>query len=188
MGVQSQDNQSDEHVARQVQSGDTEAFGVLMERYEKKLGRYARRFLSEDRVEDLVQDVLVRAYEHINGFDVTKRFSPWMYRIAHNCFVNELRKKKGDFVLGLDLDSWLPDSSMSTPEDDAVDKELQMALDSCIREVQPKQREVLILSYYEGLSYSEISDVLHIPVAAVGMRISRGKKALKEIIKKRKDV
>ncbi len=85
---------SDEELARAVQKGDKERFGVLMERYEKKLFRYGRRFLSQkENVEDAVQEVFIKTYQAIQSFDPEQRFSPWIYRIAHNMFVNALKNR-----------------------------------------------------------------------------------------------
>ncbi len=82
---------SDEQLAVLVQNGDKEKFGVLMERYQGKLFRYGKKFLSnEDNIEDVVQDVFIKTYQNIQSFDSTQRFSPWIYRIAHNTYVNAL--------------------------------------------------------------------------------------------------
>jgi len=74
--------------------GDIEVFGILLDRYEQKLSRYGKKFLSrKEDIEDIVQDVFVSAYQNIQSFDSTQRWSPWIYRIAHNALVNALRKK-----------------------------------------------------------------------------------------------
>ncbi len=85
--------QSDEAIVREVQQGGSNLFGLLVERYEKKMLRYARKFLlgGED-AEDLAQEVFLKAYTNIQSFDSRRRFSPWLYRIAHNEFVNAIKK------------------------------------------------------------------------------------------------
>ncbi len=180
---------SDEHLAKLVQGGDTEIFGALIERYEQKMIRYAKKFLFDDtNATDLVQDVFIKAYEHIDSFDSAKKFSPWLYRIAHNCFINEIKRKLHEPLLVFDMDVFFPGVPTGSPEEKAIEKELQVALDACINDMEQKYREVLILFYYEELSYAEISEVLRIPVATVGMRISRAKKALRKSILTRKDL
>lgn len=172
---------TDERVAEAVQAGDIEAFGVLIERYEAKLKRYARKFLNyQEEIEDLVQDVFIKSYTNIQSFDSRQRFSPWIYRIAHNTFVNELkRKERGSFIL-FDADTILPQLPAKETTDKAVlDAELQTELDSLIVELPAKYREALILHYYEALSYQEISEVLQIPVTTVGVRMSRARDKLK---------
>ena len=85
----------DEDIATQVKNGDIDVFGILVDRYEAKLLRYGKKFLArEEDIKDIVQDVMVSAYQNIQSFDPYKRFSPWMYRIAHNAFVNGLRRQE----------------------------------------------------------------------------------------------
>ena len=84
--------ETDEQLAVLVQQGDKEKFGILMKRYEDKLLRYGRKFLSgKENIEDVVQEVFIKTYENIRSFDTTQKFSPWIYRIAHNTFVNGLK-------------------------------------------------------------------------------------------------
>ena len=85
------ENLNDENLVELVQKGDIEMFGSLVERYEQKMLRYAGRFLFDhDNAQDAVQEVFIKAYTNIASFDLTKRFSPWLYRIAHNYFINEI--------------------------------------------------------------------------------------------------
>jgi len=85
--------ETDEAIALRVQGGDGEVFGELIERYQAKLSRYARKFLLDpDDAADIVQDIFIKSYQNIQSFDATRRFSPWIYRIAHNEFVNALKK------------------------------------------------------------------------------------------------
>src|SRR6185369_16155577 len=80
---------SDEQIVEEVQKGDTDAFGVLVERFEPKLLRYGRKFLAtEEDIEDIAQDVFLSAYKNIQSVDTSLKFSPWIYRIAHNAFAN----------------------------------------------------------------------------------------------------
>jgi RNA polymerase sigma-70 factor (ECF subfamily) len=172
---------TDEIIAGRVQSGDSDSFGVLIERYEAKLKRYARKFLSyQEDIEDLVQDVFIKAYTNIQSYDSKQRFSPWIYRIAHNTFVNELKRKdRGSFIF-FDADTVLPQMAAKETTDGVVlDAELKEELDSLLSDVSPKYREALVLHYLEELSYQEISEILHIPVTTVGVRMSRGRTKLR---------
>lgn len=175
--------QSDEQVALRVQQGDTEAFGVLVERYQEKITRYGRRFLSrEEDITDLVQDAFIRAYERLQSFDATQKFSPWMYRVAHNIFVNELKKVSRSPLLYVEFDTLL---NYAAPQDSAVQErersELQAALTKGLSKLPPKYREVLVLYYVEDLSYKEIADVLEVPAGTVGIRLKRAREALAKI-------
>ena len=84
----------DEEIARRVQEGDIESFGLLVGRYEAKITRYAGKFLlnGEDD-KDLAQEVFIKAYVNIQSFDANRKFSSWLYRIAHNEFINAIRKR-----------------------------------------------------------------------------------------------
>lgn len=146
---------TDEIIVSKVQSGDFDSFGVLIERYEAKLKRYARKFLNyQEEIEDLVQDVFIKSYTNIQSFDTSQRFSPWIYRIAHNVFVNELkRKQRGSFIF-FDADTILPQlPAKETADGEVLDRELRQQMDTLLQLIPDKYREVLVLYYYEELSY-----------------------------------
>ena len=85
---------TDEEIARLVQSGEIESFDILIERYEAKMKRYAKRFLFDyEEAEDLAQEVFLKVYINIQSFKTSKKFSSWIYRIAHNEFINAIKKK-----------------------------------------------------------------------------------------------
>jgi len=178
------DEATDETIARRVQEGDVEAFALLMQRYEKKITRYARKFLSHpDDVKDIVQEVFVKTYVNIKSFDAKRRFSPWIYRVAHNEFVNALKKKKSEKISFIDFDFFFPHPIAKETADMDVDRaELRRVLDGYIEKMPVKYREPLILYYFEEMSYREIADVLRLPVSTVGIRLQRGKSLLKKSI------
>jgi RNA polymerase sigma-70 factor (ECF subfamily) len=182
--------QTDEAIVALVQAGDKEAFGILITRYEDKMTRYLRRFLSSDAdIQDLVQEVFIKAYINIKSLDTSRRFSPWIYRIAHNECVNVLKKKSREKVSFFDLDVVFPHLPSSKHTDDVVvQEEMRRALDERINELPLKYREVLVLYYFEDMDYQEIADVLRIPRSTVGVRITRGKKMLKTIIERHNPV
>lgn len=174
--------QTDEDIAKAVAHGHTEAFGALVERYEEKLLRYGRKFLRDSRdIEDIVQDIFVSCFQNIQSFDTSARFSPWIYRIAHNAFVNQLSKlSRQPFVL-VDFDTLV---SHPVYDDPAVKerelRELKKELEAGLEQLEPKYREVLILYYLEELSYKDIAEVLQVPQGTVGIRLMRAKDALKK--------
>jgi RNA polymerase sigma-70 factor (ECF subfamily) len=178
------DTHTDEALALQVQAGDSEAYGTLIERYEAKLLRYGRKFLAgQEDIQDIVQEVFVSGYENIQSFDATRRFSPWIYRIAHNSFVNALRKRSRQPVsfFGFDFDTFVPHPVFSDPRDDERDQEeMKVLVEAGLAKVAPQHAEVLILRYLEELSYKDIADVLHIPIGTVSVRVKRAKVALKK--------
>ncbi len=174
---------SDEELAHLVQGNNQEAFGVLMDRYQVKLLRYGRRFLSQDApIDDAVQDVFIKVYENIQSFDATKRFAPWVYRIAHNEFVSTLRARARAPVT-LDLDTLTAHPFYEF--DPALEEErshIQHLVERGLGQLSEVQREVVILYYLEELSYQEISDILRIPVGTVGVRLRRARQALKKYV------
>jgi RNA polymerase sigma-70 factor (ECF subfamily) len=173
---------SDETIAETVQQGDAEAYGDLITRYEAKLKRYARKFLNrQEDIEDLVQDVFVKAYINLQSFDTSQRFSPWIYRIAHNTFVNELRRKDRQGFGVFDADTIFSlIAAKETADGEALAAEVEAEMDTLVETLPSKYREVILLHYFEDLSYQEISDVLRIPVNTVGVRMTRARKKLKE--------
>lgn len=175
---------TDEEIAAQVQRGDTQSFGLLVERYEPKLLRYGRKFLWNGRdVEDLVQDVFIKAYSNIQSFNAAMRFSPWLYRIAHNEFVNALKRNKKLPLFVFDFDTIFPNLfATETADQNATEREMKDMLDRCIGELDPKYREPMVLHYFEDISYQEIADILRIPISTVGVRISRAKTILRTIV------
>lgn len=174
---------TDEELARMVQEGNPEAFSHLMRRYEEKLLRYGKRFLprAED-IEDAVQDTFLRAYTNIQSFDSSYRFSPWIYRIAHNVFVNVIRKHAHRSFAFIDFDTLIaPLTSTEESETEVERSVLRAHIEKGLEKIEPKYREVLILHYFEELSYDEIADVLQIPKGTVGVRLKRGREALKRV-------
>jgi RNA polymerase sigma-70 factor (ECF subfamily) len=175
---------TDEAITKRVQQGDVEAFALLMDRYEKKITRYARKFLSQpDDVKDIVQDVFVKAYVNIKSFDSSRRFSPWIYRVAHNEFVNALKKKKSEKVSFINFDVFFPHpAAKETADSDVGRGDLRRVLDGYLDKLPVKYREPLVLYYFEEMNYREIADVMRLPVSTVGIRLQRGKALLKKAI------
>ncbi len=178
---------TDEEIAKMVQEGNTDSFGVLVERYEDKLKRYGHAFMAdEDDVKDVIQDVFIKTYTNIMSFDVKRRFSPWIYRIAHNEFVDKVRhKSKTESVPIMDFDVLFPHLvEGESAEGEMQRKELSDYLGKCLDELGTKYKEPLLLYYYEGMDYKEIADVLKVPVSTVGIRLKRGRDKLEKIANK----
>src|SRR5579864_8095895 len=116
--------QTDEDLAKLAQAGDTAGFGDLVERYEAKLLRYGRRFLfGYEDCEDAVQEVFLKAYANLAGFDPGRSFSAWIYRIAHNEFINAIRKKGREPLPFFDPDTLFPHPVARGQADDELKDE-----------------------------------------------------------------
>jgi len=179
--------QQDEEIAHLIQSGQIEFFGVLIERYETKIKRYSRKFLydSED-INDIVQDIFIKAYKNIQSFDTKRKFSSWLYRIAHNELINAFKKKKKSPLPFFDLDVFFPQSLHEKDDfNQQIDRrETRETIEKCLDKLEAKYREPIILYYLEELSYKEISDIMQIPISTVGIRIKRAKKIMKSLCQK----
>jgi len=176
-------DKNDEELVVLVQMGDQDSFGTLVERYENKLLRYGRKFLStHEDIEDIVQDVFINSYRNIQSFDPSLRFSPWIYRIAHNAFANALRKRSRNPLFFVDFDTFLAHPIYEDPEPVEKEREqLKKQLDVVLDRISPKYREVLVLHYLEDLSYKEMADILEVPTGTIGIRLKRAREALKKI-------
>lgn len=178
---------TDEELAKRVQAGDTEVFGELVKRYEDKLKRYGYRFLSSrEHIEDIIQNVFLSAYVNFRSFDPDRRFSPWIYRIAHNAFVNALKRRDREPLPFFDPDVLFPHPvAAQRPDRDLEIKQTRELLDKLLAELDTKYREPLVLFYFQELDYSEISEIMHLPVSTVGVRISRGRTKLTKLATER---
>lgn len=176
----------DEEIIRLVQSGEIELFSILIDRYESAIKRYAWKFLSDkEDIDDIIQKIFIKVYINIRSFDAKRKFSSWLYRIAHNELVNALKKRNKNILPLFDLDVFLPHSLHDNTLSQQIDRQdIQKILDKCLNQLEPKYREPIILYYLEDLSYKEIADVMQIPVSTVGIRIKRAKGIMKSISEK----
>lgn len=174
---------TDEDIARDVQQGNVDRFGELVRRYEEKILRYGRCFLLGEEARDAAQEVFLKAFTNIRSFDPTRRFSPWLYRIAHNEFINAGKKRLRLPFFTFDLDTLLPHRAAPEKAEGAVErKELAERLTKSLEKIDAKYREPLVLYYLEEMEYREIAEIMHIPISTVGVRLTRGKALLKKHI------
>jgi RNA polymerase sigma-70 factor (ECF subfamily) len=161
---------------------DKQMFGLLVDRYEAKLTRYIARLgvRNPDDQLDVLQEIFLKTYKNLNGFDTSLQFSSWIYRIAHNEAVSWYRKRnvRPEGHLIADSDELL--SFVSSSEDSQeieFDRSVNAeAVNEALMRVDEKYREVIILRYFEHKEYEEISDILKIPIGSVGTLLHRGKK------------
>lgn len=175
--------QGDAEIARSVQDGEPQAYRELVVRYHASLVRYATRLLgSATDAEDVIQEVFLHAYERIRQYDPDRSFSSWVYRIAHNECVDALKRKRREPVPFFDPDVLFPHPvSRETPDDHVMREEMLDLIERYLSRLDWKYREPLVLHYISERSYEEISDILHIPVATVGVRLSRARNRLRAL-------
>lgn len=163
---------------------DPESYLYLVRRYQGRLARYVAGLtgLHPDDIDDVLQETFLSAYRNLRGFDRQRQFSSWLYRIAHNQAVSELRRRNRRAQYEL---SGLADDlaeRLASDEDLAVSLDRRIgsqAVRQSIQRLDEKQRHILVLYYLEEMSYTEISEVLQVPPGTVGSRLSRAKAAFR---------
>lgn len=178
---------TDEEIVRRTLL-DKEAFALLIERYEPKLLRYLERLgvgLREDR-EDILQNAFVKAYKNLNSFDPTLTFSSWMYRIAHNETMSFFRFKhaRPQAILSEEGEAVLRELR-DTDSDTTELAELRISreeLAKAFAKLDPRYRDVLVLRFFEERSYTEMSDILEVPMGTVSTLLYRAKRALRKVL------
>lgn len=183
------DQATDEALA-QSSLHDEDAFYLLMKRYEPVLLRYIHRMtqINREEAEDLLQDIFIKVYRNLNGFDINLKFSTWVYRIAHNEIISQYRKTRRD-RLTFELDDERDETSSLVNflsgtlnlEAEYLNREKSTEVTRALSELAPKYREILVLRYFEELSYEEISDILQKPPGSVATLLNRAREKFKKI-------
>ena len=177
-------NKTDEELVELAKTSP-DLYIFLVERYEDKILRYIGRITNypKETVQDLGQEIFLKAYENINDFDSELKFSSWLYRIAHNHTISYWRKNKKE----QGTISWDENESLKNiiESDEDLVRELDNKLvGDRIKDVlsllKPIYKEVLVLKYIEGKDYQEISDIIKKPMGTVGTLILRAKKEFRE--------
>ncbi len=160
-----------------ILDGEQELYGLLIDRYKTGLYRHCFKFVrDEDWAEDIAQDAFIKAYTQLESYDSTHRFSTWLYKIATNIALQQLRRKR---PLRLDEDGYerivstLPDTTQG-----AINAELHAAIDT----LPQKQKKAIELHYLNGKSYAQIAEQMHTTTGSVKGWMSRAKRQLKEIL------
>lgn len=175
----------DNQLVEIIRTKNQELFSELILRYQQKLFYYVNRLINHpDEAEDIVQDVFLKVYKNLHGYDSRLKFSSWIYRIAHNEAVNWLRKHTKYKKESIEQSEYL-ENVLSDGKNIAEELELKVSLEQAqqvISQLPDKYREVMILKFIEERSYEEISDILRKPVNTVGVLINRARKILKNSI------
>lgn len=181
---------TDNELVKRIQGGDTDLFAVVIERYQGKLFAYLYRLIGgREEAEDLLQDVFIKAFKNMKSYDVNRKFSSWIYRIAHNEAVNHIKRKSlKRFISWEDITSTKDKLAGNKMEDGAdsdwLRKEVIQEVDEAIDRLPVKYKQVLLLRYYSEKSYEEISEILQKPVNTVGTLINRAKRKMAEEVEK----
>jgi len=183
----------DNQLVKLIQAGEVDLFAAIIERYQGKLFAYLYRLIgNREEAEDLLQNVFIKAFENMQSYDAERKFSSWIYRIAHNEAVNYIKRKSlKKFISWEDITSTKDKLASNSAEDGAdnlwLRKEAIGEIDEAINRLPIKYKQVLILRYYSEKSYEEISEILQKPVNTVGTLINRAKKKMAEEMEKIND-
>jgi RNA polymerase sigma-70 factor, ECF subfamily len=172
---------------RLARGGDTQAFGMLVERYQHRVVRVAMAVVHNlDDALELAQETFVRAYENLAKFESRSSLSTWLYRIAANLAIDFRRREGRHTVLRgeegeIEL-SRLP-SERGNSFAETARNELNQRLNKALKELTPEHRAVILLREVEGLSYDEIGDILQCPRGTVMSRLHYARNRLRGILK-----
>ena len=186
-------NESDHALIEAAKNGDETAFAVIVSRYRNPITNYLYRFLNDyEEAVDLAQETFVRVYFAIDRYHTDYAFSTYIYRIATNLAISELRKRKRRTILSLtglfqtesdDTTEFQPTDPKALPDKDLIDDEQGRVIARAIATLPPKYRIPVILRDIEGRTYEEIASILELGLGTTKSRISRARGLLKEKLK-----
>jgi len=180
---------TDNQLVKIIRRGNPERYSEIIDRYRGKLFAYLYCLVGQkDETEDLLQNVFIKVYKNLSRFDQSRKFSSWIYRIAHNEAVNHIKRKYlKKFVSWEDIVTTKDQLDLSSLEDNAseewIKNERIKEVHDIVDKLPVKYKQVLILRYFSGKSYGEMAEIIGKPVNTVGTLINRAKEKLHEEIK-----
>jgi RNA polymerase sigma-70 factor (ECF subfamily) len=183
------DRDIDQQLVLRAQRGDKQAFGLLVEKYQRKLGRLLSRFIRDPaEVEDVTQEAFVKAYRALPAFRGDSAFYTWLYRIGINTAKNYLmalgrRAPTSTEVEAQDAEGFEDGEQLrdiNTPESMLLSKEIAATVNATIEELPEELRTAIQLREIEGMSYEDIARIMDCPIGTVRSRIFRAREAIAE--------
>lgn len=184
----------DQSLVQKCQQGDLDAFEMLLLRYQKPMFRLVYRIIGrEEVVEDLVQEVFLKAFYSLKTFQGKARFSTWLHRLAVNTCLDHLKKKRVNLSFNqicleesnhfFSQGSWFSPLPHRNPEETLSQKELAKKLQEALEDLSPEDKTVIILRELLGHSYQEIAEIMDWPIGTVRNRLFRSRRALQDTLK-----
>lgn len=179
----------DLELVESARAGDVSAFSTLVNRYERRILRLAKRITqNEEDAEDVLQDAFLKAYENLDRFQGNSKFYTWLVRIAVNEALMKLRKRKTDRTVPLDEPMETGEETVQreiavwegNPEDKYKQDELHKILEDAIDSLAPPYKTVFVLRDVEELSTEETAEALDLSIPAVKSRLLRARLQLRE--------
>jgi RNA polymerase sigma-70 factor (ECF subfamily) len=165
---------ADRELIRQVAEGNNEAFRALYDRFIDRVFRYAYMMLRNRHLaEEVAQETMIAVWTSASRFAGRSKVSTWIFGIARNQALRLLRKEERG--------SRVPNSPLITP-DPSRQAEHELRIAEAMRELPDPQREVVFLTFYEGLSYQEIAAIQDVPHGTVKSRMFHAKRKLAEVL------
>ncbi|HXG39011.1 MAG TPA: sigma-70 family RNA polymerase sigma factor [Bacteroidota bacterium] len=179
----------DFQLIRSFQAGDETAFEELVRRYQRQVANIIYLTLGDrSQIEDLTQETFIRVYRSLDKFAFDSSFYSWLYRIAVNLCIDEMRRRKIKRTLSLDFfsESRLEREETSVTQrsgaDEVLDKEKRATILAALDKLSPEYKAVIVLREYNDLSYAEIAKILKISPQAVKSRIFRARSELRKLL------
>lgn len=179
----------DRQLVERAQRGDKRAFELLVEKYQRKLGRLLARFIRDPaEVEDVTQEAFIKAYRALPAFRGDSAFYTWLYRIGINTAKNYLmalgrRAPTSTEVEAEDAEGFEDGEQLrdiNTPESLLLSKEIAQTVNATIEELPEELRTAIQLREIEGMSYEDIARIMDCPIGTVRSRIFRAREAISE--------
>jgi RNA polymerase sigma-70 factor (ECF subfamily) len=179
----------DRQLVERAQRGDKRAFELLVEKYQRKLGRLLARFIRDPaEVEDVTQEAFIKAYRALPAFRGDSAFYTWLYRIGINTAKNYLmalgrRAPTSTEVEAEDAEGYEEGEQLrdiNTPESLLLSKEIAQTVNATIEELPEELRTAIQLREMEGMSYEDIARIMDCPIGTVRSRIFRAREAIAE--------
>jgi len=174
---------SDQELMRIVQAGDFSPASEIYDRYSGRIYNFALRFLKNaEAAEDATQEVFVKMMRHANQFQGDAKLSTWLFSITANWCRDYLRKADNKAKESDDVLVTLPASTEHSPDRTLEQRENEALIKRALQALTPEQREAILLSRYQGLSYAEIAQISGCSEGAVKTRVFRAMETLKKAL------
>ena len=182
------EKQAEEQIIREVLNGDYQRFALLVDAYKGPVFNLAYRMTgSYSDAEDLAQESFLRAFEHLGRYDPGRKFFTWLYTIALNLIRTHLRQRmraNPPAPPGTPSVNQAESPRSANPEAIVMEEEAVLEVNRALLRLTDDLRELIVLRFYQGLSFDAIADILCISQSAAKMRVYRGLKRLRVLMKK----
>ena len=174
------DDYNDQLIVSQIVSGQKELFRLLVRQHEKAVyGMGLSFFRNQEDASDFTQEVFLKAYRSLPGFEGRSRFSTWLYKIAYNTAINEVNKRKDYYSLAEEDVENLANTG-DNPERNALRNAAKEAVETALKDLPERFRICVDLFFFYDRSYQEIEAITGFPVNTIKSHVFRAKKLLRE--------